>query len=201
MSKDGDFTMFPNKILAALMSYHFTPMQLEILLFIARYSYGFRREHCDIGLTKLQKATGRAKRRIRSTISDLVALNVIGIENEPTNNRARTVYIKDPNEWDRCALYGAQGTEWCTGDSTVHRGEDQTVHRGRGPNGAQGEDQTVHTGVHQTVHTINIKDTSKDTLKENIKKENPCPDGQTPPDDEEEHCWLDDIEGAGDYVN
>ena len=162
---DEQFTMVPNRILEAVMAYHFTPVQMAVILYVFRASYGYRANSCGVGLTKVSSATGRHKRNVRGAISDLVKLGVLEVEDEATYGRARTVYITDPENWERCALNDAQGV--------VQRTGDQTAHSRCALYSAQGGDQTAHTGVRRTAHTVN----KKETIKERIKKET-APSGQ-----------------------
>lgn len=109
MDKSDGYTQIPNNILDAMVAYGFTAMQLIVILYVIRKTYGYHKIEDDISITKMAKETRRDRSWLSRAVSDLEKLNVISVERRG-GWRTSTMYVKNPDDWDRPVADSLQHT-------------------------------------------------------------------------------------------
>ncbi len=146
--KNG-YVKIANQVLDALVRTRIPGRQRQILDFIIRKTWGYRKESDWISLSQMSKATGIAKRHVWQELSRLVAKKMvkrIGTENG-VRKRPKYMFNKNFEEWKNDTVSaefpnsGPCGTENSvkidTENGAHKRQEDNnTKERGRAPKGA-----------------------------------------------------------------
>ena len=84
------FTKVPNELLDMLMSNLLTSAERQVLMCVARKTYGFHKEWDAISLSQFEKNTGITRRHINNALKTLVAKRILA---------KRTGNAKSSNQW------------------------------------------------------------------------------------------------------
>lgn len=129
---ENGYTRIANELLEALLRYHCSGAQKDIILAVIRATYGFQRKIREIGAAYLAELTGRNRRRVASDVAVLIQRKVFIEVKRYGFNRCRTLGLnKNFDEWV-CAK--------------------QLI--GYVLNSSQGMSETAHLPMSETVHPI-----------------------------------------------
>ena len=104
---DENYTRFPNDILEALYAQRLTGMQLDVLLYICRKTFGYHRPESKISVREMAKQTGHTRPRVNDTIRDLECMGILKISRYGSGKISK-ISVREPDFWDRPVSYRAQ---------------------------------------------------------------------------------------------
>lgn len=157
MDKDC-FTRFPNHLLDAIISGHFSAIQTACILYVVRKTYGWNKNSDSISVSKLAKDTGYTRRGTIIAVQQLEAMSVLSVE-RPGPGKISNMKINDPDRWNK----PVNSDSHVNGDSqgiAIHRGVN-----GGSQVGANGHSQEPVNGGS---HTKERKTPSNKTTKESF---------------------------------
>ena len=164
-TEDG-FTRIANELLDALICADLTKRQLRVALAIVRQTYGFNRKSDDISGSRLASITGMARQHCNAALIELDRLRVIIRESGRWGTSVRVQ--KDYELW-QCTILKSGDTKTvsrCNQNGVTDEAEVT-------PKRCQVDTESVsdrhQNGVGsdtETVHTIDSKDNSKDSIKD-----------------------------------
>jgi len=145
VAREG-FTNCPNEVLEALMvAGDITRAESQIILTVARFSYGFRRETAPTSITFLERSTNLPRRTVRRCLASLQEKKVLALKGkERIRGKGPKVLawkINHPKMWQVCTVASPVGEKVCTPLSPL----DQQVCAVKPPL----NDPSVHTGDRQ----------------------------------------------------
>lgn len=147
--EDG-YLILANRLVEVMYSSNFNATQLKILLFVIRYTYGFKRKSHKISISFISTGTGISRRSIGQELRNLIESKVLFINEDHTATESREMSInKNYSQW---IWYGSYLPQWKE-SSTV----EPEFHTGMEPE--------FHTGMEATFHQ-EIKNKSKKESKE-----------------------------------
>lgn len=162
--EDG-YTKIANELFQAIYGARFTITQLQIVLCVVRYTYGFNRKTWRLSSSFIASAIGRNQRNIQREINNLIDANVLIYEQASSTSCRKLGINKRYHNW-KIETYG------CT---TVSEGDSSTV--------SSYGCSTVSTYGCSTVSDTAVapykKDNIKDNIKEKEKKEDSFSDSET----------------------
>lgn len=98
MDKSEHYTKFPNDILEGLYKYHFSALQIEIILYIVRKVEGYRKTKDTIAISKMARDMKRTRERTSNAVKKLEQMNVLDVKR--TGNKAGNIMrVKRVSEW------------------------------------------------------------------------------------------------------
>ena len=96
--EDG-YAKIANELLEALMRFHFTAVQYQVLLTTIRYTYSFNRKYHKLSLNFLTNAVERSKSQVTQAVKQLIEMNVLIVQ-DGRHGVTRTIGInKHYNQW------------------------------------------------------------------------------------------------------
>lgn len=119
MDKDC-FTRFPNHLLDAIISGHFSAIQTACILYVVRKTYGWNKNSDSISVSKLAKDTGYTRRGTIIAVQQLEAMSVLSVE-RPGPGKISSMSVNSPDRWNK----PVNGGSHVNGDSqgiAIHRG-------------------------------------------------------------------------------
>lgn len=96
--KENGFTPIANEILERLVNIPLLGSEFQILFFIIRKTYGYRKKEDRISLTQFEKGTGLSRPTVVKTLKNLMARNMIVKIYLPDENKGYS-FIKDHEKW------------------------------------------------------------------------------------------------------
>lgn len=96
--KENGFTPIANEILDTLVNTGLLGSEYQILFFIIRKTYGYRKKHDRISLSQFQKWTGLSRPTVVKTLKNLLLKNMIVKTVLPYGNFAFS-FNKDYEKW------------------------------------------------------------------------------------------------------
>lgn len=99
--EDG-YTRVANQILEKVSKLpRINGTQLQIILTIWRFTYGFKRKHHELSISFIAEATEKAPRQIERELSKLIARRIITVVSEASGKRSRILgFNKNFDEWE-----------------------------------------------------------------------------------------------------
>ena len=97
---DEKYTQFPNSVLEALYSQRLTGMQMDVLLYICRKTFGFHREDSRISIREMAKLTGHTRPKVNNTIRDLECMGILKVSRYGSGKISR-ISVREPDFWDK----------------------------------------------------------------------------------------------------
>lgn len=106
--EDGH-TRVANEIMEHIVMFNGNGTQFRILIFIWRYTYGFRRKEHEISISFISKGIGASKSQVDRELTALIDRNVVTVTRLDGNRRALG-FNKDHTAWkaERCPRNGGQ---------------------------------------------------------------------------------------------
>ena len=152
--KENGYTTISNELLEALCKYKISSTQLRILLFIARYTYGFGRKSAELSNSFISVGIGIDKSKIPREIRDLISKNIVVITQEPTFSKPRKIGInKNYESWQN----------WGQLPKMVPPAE-----IGRSPGTRIGSTPGTETGTQERKHRENYKENTLGDFFESV---------------------------------
>jgi phage replication O-like protein O len=97
---DNGYTRIANELLEAIIRYHCSCGEKDIILSVIRATYGFNRKEHELSETKLAGITKRHKNKIAVDLKSLMDKNIIKEIKPPTFYRGRILALnKNYDEW------------------------------------------------------------------------------------------------------
>ena len=98
--KENGYTPIANELLEQIYSASLNGTQVKIILFIARYTYGFSRKEHELSVTFISRGVGVNRKNVILEIRSLVEMKVVDIVQEYTAIKNRVLKInKDYEQW------------------------------------------------------------------------------------------------------
>lgn len=155
------YTRIPNKLMEALATGRLTRTQVAVVVFVLRQTYGYNRRSKAMSASYISNGTGMSLDRIRHCLSELIKMGVL--KKDGSSNRIRQLMVADPDHWNISKVRKSANSESAQKCAVK-------VRKSANLRGTE-----VRT----------IKDTHKDTFKENI-------DSREEGESEEDERWWDD---------
>lgn len=106
--EDG-YTRVANEILEKVYSSGFNGTELEIILCVWRYTYGFQRKEKDLSESFISKAIGKHKKQVGMELAKLIQFRVIVEIKVASFNTPRVIaFNKNFDEWELNSRQGAK---------------------------------------------------------------------------------------------
>ena len=155
MDKDC-FTKFPNHLLDAIISGHFSAIQMAAILYTVRKTFGWNKSSDTISVTKMAADTGYTRRGMIMAIQQLETMNVLSVK-RPGPGKISSMSVNSPDRWGKPV----------NSDSHVN-GDSQGTAIHRGVNGGSQVGVNGHSQEHVNggSHTKETKTPSNKTTKE-----------------------------------
>lgn len=95
METTNNYTQIPNELLEALTSGVFTPAAVQILLLIARKTYGYHKSHDQISLSQFSKTLNMDRRTVMREIKRLQLVSLVSLVQKGNSRRASNDWTID----------------------------------------------------------------------------------------------------------
>lgn len=96
--KENGYTAIANEILERLVNTPLLGSEFQVLLFIIRKTYGYRKKADRISLTQFEKGTGLSRPTVVKTLKNLMVRNMVVKIYLPDGKEGYT-FIKDHEKW------------------------------------------------------------------------------------------------------
>lgn len=197
MDKDC-FTRFPNHLLDAIISGHFSAIQTAAILYTVRKTFGWNKNSDTISVTKMAADTGYTRRGMIMAIQQLEAMNVLSVK-RPGPGKISSMSVNSPDRWGK----PVNGDSHVNGDS-----QGTAIHRGVNSGSQVGVNGHSQVPVNGGSHTKERKTPSNKTTKESFSPAGERTDNegliQTDSTDVNDGSWvpdtLDDLDLSDDSL-
>lgn len=99
--KENGFTSIANELLEMIYRYRFSLREIKILLAVIRFTFGFQRKAANLSLRFLSYSTGIKYRHTQTTVSNLIAKNILTVKREAAGIKSRVIQLnKDYEKWN-----------------------------------------------------------------------------------------------------
>ena len=96
---ENGYTSLANELLEAIFKSKLSGTEIDIILVVARYTYGFKRKSHKISASFLAKAIGSNSRWIKKSLKSLIENKVIIVVNSKIGVTSELMINKDYEEW------------------------------------------------------------------------------------------------------
>lgn len=94
MTETG-YTALPNHIYERLLKTSFSKIELKIILFVIRYTFGYHRENSPLSLSFISNGIVTDKRRVSESVKKLIEKHILVETKAPTFNAPREIKLSD----------------------------------------------------------------------------------------------------------
>lgn len=124
--KEEGYSAIANELLEAVYRTNFNATELKIIMFLIRFTYGFRRKECELSLSFVSNGIGISKRYVSSSISKLISDKVLIVVRNHTDTQSRVIKInKDFDKWENRTR--SQRVNYpSTGDQSINTTDEQS---------------------------------------------------------------------------
>jgi phage replication O-like protein O len=126
--KENGFTPIANEILDVLVNTGLLGSEYQILFFVIRKTYGYRKKHDRISLSQFQKSTGLSRPTIVKTLKNLTLKNILVKTALPYGNYAFS-FNKDYEKWVVKHPLLVKHNEATSKDGLTKSGKDGFTHK------------------------------------------------------------------------
>ena len=99
--KENGFTAIANELLEKIYQQKFSLREIKVILAVIRFTFGFHRKAANLSLRFLAHATGIKYRHTQTTVSNLIAKNILTIKSEAIGIKSRVIQLnKDYEKWN-----------------------------------------------------------------------------------------------------
>lgn len=141
--KENGFTSIANELLGEILKSDFTLRELKIILTVIRFTYGFNRKQAELSVRFISKATGIKFHHLANSINTLISKNVLTINDSDNHKQGRILKLnKDYETWN--------------------------FESSQKSNSYQKSNGLVTEKVTDSVKTVTLTGTKKESIKENI---------------------------------
>lgn len=150
------YTPIANELLERIYSFPFTSSQVRIVLYVCRYSYGFKRKSCETPLVDVARKIGICKNTAAQEIRKLIKMNVLTVCKEADYKTTRKVMLnKNYEKWvaivEKKNIHNTEKTvypEVYTGISTdIQYTQRYTVYPGMVEEYTQSDSDSIPAGI------------------------------------------------------
>lgn len=106
---ENGYTSFANELLEAIFKSKLSGTEIDIILVVARYTYGFKRKSHRLSTSFLAKAIGSSGRWVKKSLKALIENKVIIVVNSKTGVTSELMINKNYEEWN-CVTSDLQDT-------------------------------------------------------------------------------------------
>ena len=97
---ENGHTRIANELLEKIYQDDFTMREIRIILAVIRFTFGFQRKAASLSLRFLSHATGIKYRHTQTTVSNLIAKNILIIKSDSIGIKSRVIQLnKDYEKW------------------------------------------------------------------------------------------------------
>ncbi len=106
---ETSYTAIPNHIYERLLKTSFSKIELKIILFVIRYTFGYHRDDTPLSLSFISGGTATDKRRVSESVKNLIEKHILVETKAPTFNAPREIKLSakftavDKKEVDKSA--------------------------------------------------------------------------------------------------
>lgn len=158
---DKQFVRYPVEICEAFCTYHLSPVQWNIVHYIARKTYGWGKTADYISVRLMSKHLGKSRTMVSGAVNELYKKGVIGVSRDK-NGRPAKMWIQPPEEWDKPVTISGHVTE--TGHVTKTRrnlsGNHDNPLSGNHDRNLSGNPDTQYINIDTSIDTIQKKEPS-----------------------------------------
>ena len=95
---ESSYTDIPNKLLDRIIKTNFTGAEIQILIFIIRFTYGEDKKSNQLSLEFISEGTGIDKRYISNSLSSLTKDKVVLVTGIQADSRGKEIKINNNYE-------------------------------------------------------------------------------------------------------
>ncbi|WP_117170593.1 replication protein [Paraliobacillus sediminis] len=113
VQKEKGFTQVANQIFEEIVTRKLNASQLDIIMVVWRYTYGFHRKDHELSVSFFVNSTGLSKKNVKKTLNDLLEAHVlIKTQNHSFHQTRKLAFNKNYDEWliERRNIEGTNST-------------------------------------------------------------------------------------------